>query len=436
MYLPRRFYLALAVVVIALVVAFFWPTLLPLACGLAALLGMLLLADFALLWHRRAVEAWRVCPSRFSNGDDNVVRLHIESHTRVPLSLNVVDEIPVVFQRRDVNFAFSLGPRGEKTIQYVLHPVKRGEYGFGRIRVFARSPLGLIERRFTCGDPLNVKVYPSYLMLDHYELLAMGNDLQDYGIKRIRRVGNNTEFEQIKDYVQGDDYRTINWKATARRSQLMVNVYRDERSQPIFNVIDCGRTMQQAFGGMTLLDYAINASLILSHVALKKDDRAGLLTFTARLQTFVQASRGVGHMQNIMEALYKVDTQFGESDYSNLCVQVNKLVGKRSLLILYTNFIGLNNFNRQLPYLCQLNRRHRLLVVFFEDVELTRFAQTQARTVEDYYIHVIAEKFEAEKRIIVSTLRQNGILSLLTQPQQLTVDVINKYIEIKNRQLI
>ena len=119
-------------------------------------------------------------------------------------------------------------------------------------------------------------------MLRQYELLAISNRLTDLGIKRIRRVGHNTEFEQIKEYVKGDDYRTINWKASARRHQLMVNVYQDERSQQIFNVIDKGRVMQQAFRGMTLLDYAINASLVLSYVAMHKEDKAGIVTFNEK----------------------------------------------------------------------------------------------------------------------------------------------------------
>ena len=116
-------------------------------------------------------------------------------------------------------------------------------------------------------------------MLRHYELLAVSDNLTEMGIKRIRRVGHHTEFEQIKEYVKGDDYRTINWKASARRHELMVNVYQDERSQQIYNVIDKGRVMQQAFRGMTLLDYAINASLVLSYVAMRREDRAGLVTF-------------------------------------------------------------------------------------------------------------------------------------------------------------
>lgn len=163
-----------------------------------------------------------------------------------------------------------------------------------------------------------IKVYPFLLDVTPYELLAMSDNLTELGIKKIRKVGHQTEFEQIKDYVKGDDYRTINWKASARRHQLMVNVYQDERSQQIYNVIDKGRIMQQAFKGMTLLDYAINASLVLSYVAIRKDDKAGLVTFNEHFDTFVPASKQTGAGCRLCsESLYAAGDHFrGNPDFS------------------------------------------------------------------------------------------------------------------------
>ena len=209
----------------------------------------------------------------------------------------------------------------------------------------------------------------------------------------------------------------------------MVNVYQDERSQQIYNLIDKGRVMQQAFEGMTLLDYAINASLALSYVAMRKEDRAGLLTFADHLDTVLPASRQPGQMQKAMEVLFAQQTDFGETDYSSLCVSVNKIITKRSLLILYTNFTTLVALHRQLPYLQQLGQRHRLLVVFFEEESV----ETQRQP--SLFHGVIAEKFAYEKRLIVSLLRQHGITALLTHPEQLSVNVINKYLEIKQQSL-
>ena len=458
MFLSRRFYIALCVVVLVLASGYLWSPMFLVGRLLLLLFVVAVLTDAILLWvHIRSQKAgenqepaasnqqllaFRQLPDRFSNGDENVVRIRVENNYRFPIRVEVVDEIPFVFQRRDVSFEAYIPQAEAKTIRYSLRPTHRGVYGFGRVRVFVASPIGLLRRRFTCCEAHDVKVYPSFLMLHQYELLAISNNLTEMGIKRIRRVGHHTDFEQIKDYVTGDDFRTINWKASARRSKLMVNVYQDERSQQIYNVIDKGRVMQQAFRGMTLLDYSINASLVLSYVAMYKEDRAGLATFSNDFDTFVPASRRPGHMQMLLETLYAQQTEFGETDYSALVANLNKHVTKRSLVVLYTNFTGLVSMQRQLPYLQQLNKRHRLLVVFFEDEELKEYISTHHalltthRSTESYYRQVMADRFVYEQRLIVSTLRQHGILSLLTTPQNLSVDVINRYLEMKSRQQI
>ena len=436
MFLTKRFYILVLVVILLLGGGYLFGSLFIIGqLGLLALL-LALAFDGYLLYRTKGIQAFRQCAGRFSNGDDNEVSLRIESRYSYPVRLIVIDEVPVIFQQRNVHFELSLLPNEGKTLTYRLRPTRRGEYGFGFIRVFTTTRIGLISRRATCGRPETVKVYPSYLMLHRYELLAMSDNLTELGIKRIRRAGHQTEFEQIKEYVKGDDYRTINWKASARRHELMVNVYQDERSQQIYNVIDKGRVMQQAFRGMTLLDYAINASLVLSYVAMRKEDKAGLVTFDEHFDTFVPASRQPGYMQTLLENLYSQQTTFGETDFSALCVHLNKHVGKRSLLVLYTNFSSIGSMNRQLSYLKQLNHRHRLLVVFFEDADLKEYIAQPAKDTEGYYRHVIAEKFAYEKRLIVSTLKQHGIYSLLTTPENLSIDVINKYLEMKARQLL
>lgn len=440
MFLTRRFYIVLTAAILCVGLGYVFPVMFVAGKIIVWLLALVVVTEVVMLYCKpRGIDAVRLCSQRFSNGDDNEVNIRLTSRYPFGINMEVVDEIPHVFQRRDVNYHVSLPtPAGmpSTVLTYKLRPVRRGVYGFGHVLVFASTRIGLVQRRYVLDEPVDVMVFPSYLMLNKYELLAMSDKLRDFGIKRIRRAGNNTEFEQIKEYVQGDEYRTINWKASARRHQLMVNVYRDERSQQVYNVIDKGRAMQQAFNGMTLLDYAINASLVLSYVTMKREDKAGLVTFAERLDTHVAASRQPGQMQHILESLYSQETVFGETDYSALCVQLGKYVGKRSLMILYTNFSGLIELERQLPFLKLINSRHRLLVVFFEDSEIIDYVDTPIKNNEDYYRHVIAEKFVFEKRSIVSELKQHGIMSLLTTPSRLSIDVINKYLEMKLRQEI
>ena len=436
MYLTKRFYIVLAFLVLMTGAGYVFPLLFDVGRWMFLALVILVFVELFLLYHERGMMASRTLSERFSNGDDNEVNIRVESIYTFPVRLEIIDEIPPVFQRRDVLFRLKLAMGEGKNIRYKLRPTERGVYSFGHVRVFASTPIGLVQRRFTLCQPCDVKVYPSYLMLTRYELLAMSNNLAEMGIKKIRKVGNHTEFEQIKDYVSGDDFRLINWRATARTSRLMVNVYQDERSQQVFNIIDKGRVMQQAFRGMTYLDYAINASLVLSYIAMRKEDKAGVVTFSDHFEDFVPASRRTGHMQNILEMLYRQQTRFAESDYSALVAEVNQHITKRSLLILYTNFANRISMERQLPYLLQLNRRHRLLVVFFEDHEVKDYLATRSESDEEYYRHVVAEQFAYEQRLIVSSLKQRGILALLTTPEALSVDVLNKYLEIKIRELL
>ena len=431
MFLRRRFYLLLLAVALITGAGFGFAPLYTVGRLLTLALFLATFTDIVLLWHKRAVTAERHLSTRFSNGDDNPVTISVESTYPFPVRFEVIDELPFQFQQRD-NTSHISSFTSQFSFKTSLRPTRRGIYSFGQVMVFASTRLGLVERRYRCAAPCDVSVYPSYQKLHQYELMAISRNLQEPGIKRIRRIGHNTEFEHIRDYLKGDDYRTINWRATARLSRPMVNVYQDERSQQVFSIVDKGRVMQQAFEGMTLLDYAINASLALSYVAMRKEDRAGLITFADSVGTFVAADRRSGHINKLMETLYAEQTDFGETDFSALSVAVGRHINKHSLLILYTNFMGLVSLQRQLPFLQQIARRHRLLVVFFEDVELLQFMATPAATKEEVCQHEVAEKFAAEKQLISATLRQYGILSLLTTPQDLSVGIINRYLAIRN----
>src|SRR5690606_20332467 len=243
-----------------------------------------LLADSLLLFrYKKGFNSVRFTPEKLSNGDENEIRIFLENFYPFKVKLNVIDEIPHQFQRRDLSFNLELEKGQTKVLQYTLRPVKRGEYSFGAVNVFVRSPLGLLKRRFKFSADKMVPVYPSYIQMRKYELMAISNRLTETGIKKIRRIGHNMEFELIKEYVAGDDYRTINWKATARKTSLMVNHYQDERSQQVYSLIDKGRVMQMPFNGMSLLDYAINASLVISNIAIRKSDKAGIITFQDKI---------------------------------------------------------------------------------------------------------------------------------------------------------
>ncbi len=384
----------------------------------------------------KGISAKRELPEKFSNGDPNPVMVRIENFYTVPIYARIIDEIPYQFQVRDFNINRKLKPGSQSTLQYELRPVDRGEYHFGRMNIYASTVIGLLSRRFIFDDKAMVPTYPSFIQLRKYDLMAISNNLRQYGIKRIRRIGHTMEFEQIKDYVLGDDLRTINWKATAKKNHLMVNQYQDEKSQPVYSVIDKGRVMKMPFDGLTLLDYAINAALVISNVALKKHDKAGIFSFSKKVENRVVAERRTSQMNLIMEKLYNVSNDFFESDFSRLYADIKRHITQRSLILLYTNFETLDGLNRQLPYLKGIAKNHLLVVIFFKNTELNNLIMSKAQTVQQVYDKVIAEKFAFEKRLIVNELKKYGVYSILTAPEDLTIDTINTYLEIKARGLL
>jgi uncharacterized protein (DUF58 family) len=216
----------------------------------------------------------------------------------------------------------------------------------------------------------------------------------------------------------------------------MVNQFQDERSQPVYSVIDKGRVMQMPFDELSLLDYAINASLVISSVALRKQDRAGIFTFSKKVENRVAASRRAMQMNMILEGLYNVKTDFKESDYSRLYADIKRNITQRSLILLYTNFETMDGLHRQLPYLKGIAKNHLLVVIFFKNAALNEFVTKDAEDVKSVYNKVIAEKFLHEKKLIVNELRKYGIQSILTEPKNLTINTINKYLEVKARGLI
>jgi uncharacterized protein (DUF58 family) len=419
------------------VCAFIFPFLYNAVWYLLLILLLFLALDiFILFVAKNGIEATRTTPEKLSNGDENPIAISIQNHYTFSINAKVIDEIPFQFQIRNFEIKRKLKNNSQDDFTYNLRPTERGEYFFGTLNIYASSPLLLVSRRYRFAQNAMVPTYPSYIQLRKYDLIAFSNNLFQYGVKKIRRIGHTMEFEQIKEYVQGDDIRTLNWKATAKKNSLMVNQFQDEKSQSVYMIIDKGRVMQMPFNGLSLLDYAINATLVLSNVILKKQDKAGMFAFSKKVENRVFAEKRSSQMQKILESLYAIKIDFFESDYSRLYVDVKKNITQRSLIILYTNFETMDGLRRQLPYLKGIAKNHLLVVVFFQNTELNQLINKKTETIHEVYDKVIAEKFNFEKRLIVSELKKYGIYSVLTQPENLTLDTINKYLEVKARGIL
>jgi len=424
--------------VLCFVLAFPFPVLFVPAQLLGLVLLLLLIWDAGQLFGRQVdFRVQRQVPKVLNLADEHTIRLYLDNRSKHSWSLTVIDELPVPFQIRDFSQSLLLPAGAEKTIRYTLRPVQRGAYFFGRVHLFIRSFPGFLERRMSyLNDAMEVAVYPSIQQMKNLELLAFNQLSSHQGLKRIRRIGHSYEFERIKNYVRGDDHRSVNWKASSRRHSLMVNQYQDERTQQVYCLIDKSRVMRMPFNDLSLMDYAINASLVISNIVLRKYDRAGLITFSDKLGATIKAERKASQLNTILHALYREKERRGEADYDLLYHASRKLIAGRSLLLLFTNFESTYALERVLPVLRRMNQRHLLVVIFFENTELHDFARQPARDLESIYHQTIAEKFLAEKVQLVQKLRQYGIQSILTAPEDLSVRTVNKYLELKARGLI
>ena len=399
-------------------------------------MGMALLDVVLLFRYKNAVRAHRMLPKKFSNSDMNKVSIVIDNAYPFHVDVTAIDELPIQFQKRDFYQTQRIEQYSSYTFDYELTPKDRGEYLFGSLQVYASTALTFFSRRFSFDANTMIPVYPSYVQMKKYEFLAITNKLNSNGLKRIRKIGHTSEFEQIKNYVVGDDIRHVNWNATAKKGALMLNQYRDEKSQPIYSIIDTGRVMKMPFNELKLLDYAINATLAFSNVALRKNDKVGMFSFSKSVDNMVLASAKKTQLSLINEALYAINTEFTDADFGLLYATVKRKINQRSLLILYTNFEHISALKRALPSLIAMSKKHLLITVLFENTALDSLLKKQTNEVQEIHHQAIAERFIYDKKQMIKELEKRGIYALLTKPQELTIHLINKYLEIKSKGLL
>lgn len=437
LYLRDRFFQGLGLLVCLAVAAYAFPlvwvfVVLVAAAGVGAL-GY----DIWQLYQGEAkIAAQRSLPKVLSLGDEMSVKIKLTNLSNIPLQLRVVDELPEQLQIRDQHIALTLAPLAQQLIRYPIRPTTRGSYFFGDLHVFTATALGLAERRFTFQQAVELPVYPSIIQMQQFDKMAFSVTVPAPGMRKLRRQSKSYEFDQIKNYVRGDDYRAINWRATSRQNELMINQYEDERSQQIYCVIDKSRHMHMPFKGLSLLDYAINATLALSNVILKKHDKAGLITYSDKIGSILPADSKSVQLEKILKTLYREEAREGESDPDLLYFASRKFISGRSLFLLFSNFESNYALDRALPMLRRIHASHLLVVVLFENTELEDYLSQEARTLEAVYQQSTARQFRYEKRMLAQRLRQLGIQVILTRPEDLSAATIDRYLALKSRGLI
>ena len=437
-YLKNRLFIILGCIIVVFLISFAYPAVYKIALwSLYLLLGLVCVDLIILFILRNRVIAARFINQRLSLGDTQEIVYTIENNSALNLNVELADELASQLQHRATIGSFIVGDK--KTVQspFSITPVTRGVYSFGDLHLYISTPfLSLVEIKRTVVQSVDVKVIPSIIQMKKYELQVFSKTARNSGIRRIRQVGENDEFEHIRAYAQGDNIKAINWKASSRLNILMINQFQNTKSQNVYCIVDKGRSMKMPFNDLTLLDYAINSTLVISNIVLKKYDRVGLITYSNKIGSIVKAESVRNQLEKISNRLYYQKTEFKESSLELLHVTIRKKISRRSILVFFTNFENQNDLKRNLPYLKSINKKHLLLVIFFINTELIETSQMTCRTRDEIYLKTFAQRALIEKEKIKMELNSNGIQAILTKPEDLSINVINKYLEIKAKRML
>ncbi len=425
------------------------PHLTPWASYSAAGVLLLMAADHLLARRTAVFTASRHTPDKLSVGAENRVTISVRSRTRFLLRMLVKDDPPARFRTPQRLQRLVVAPFTTQQVSYRTMPPARGDYSFGNLHFRGLSFLGLTYWQRTIAAGREVAVYPNLAEVARYEELARAGRLTQAGYHPYRRLGMGTEFESLRDYVPDDEFRHIDWKATARRHKPTTRQYETERSQSLMIMIDSGRMMagtaslpaKAAEGGreptrtaaMSKLDYAINAALMLAYVATERDDRVGLLAFADAVQQFVPPSKGKAQVGRIAEALYGLEARLHEPDYGLAFSTLFSRSRKRSLVICFTDLIDKDASARLLSGMASLFPRHLPLLVAIQDPDLQAAAAQDPAGAFEAYEKAVAIAAIGDRREALSAITRRGVLVLDTTPQALTVAAVNRYLEIKDR---
>ena len=410
---------------------FFW---LGLLSNVALLLAFL--TDWVYTPPPSRVSVRRSCDEKLSLGARNVIILRFRNRAGASLNLLVKDEAPHLFDISEDTISLTLPADSETSVSYAVTPKKRGNYQFGDVHIRYPSRFGLFSRQARIPQSMQVKVYPNLLELKKYVILARRGRFAESGLKRSKQYGEGTEFESLRDYLPDDDYRKINWKAAARVGRPITEEYEHERSQNVTIMLDCGRMMTSVIGNMSKLDYTINAALMLGYICSVKGDNVGLIAFSDNVEAYIPPRRGKQQLYGIVEALYDISPKMRQPDYEKAFKFVESKLRKRSLIVVFTDLIDAEISKTLTSYLPMLRPHHLALCITLKDTELAGLADEVPNSIEDVYQKAVAGQLLMEQQGVLNKLRQSGVLVLNVAPEDLSIATVNRYLELKGKNLL
>jgi uncharacterized protein (DUF58 family) len=372
-----------------------------------------------------------------SLGESEQVTLTLENSGRLGRWLQVQDDVPDHFATEPPSFRLRVPPRALSEVEYKMTPHRRGSYLLRRVHVLASSQLGLWQRALKLPCESVVRVYPDVKQIARYAILARRDRLSAIGVRRSRRLGTDNEFERLRDYIEGDEPRTIDWRSTARRRKLTVRAYQANQSQRVIFLIDAGRMMAGDVGeGLSPLDHAFNAMLLLAHVALVRGDQVGLLVYSDRVRAYVPPAGGPKRTNRLVHAVHNIFPELVESRHDRAFLELEKRCRKRSLVVLMTNVFDDVNANQVVGHLGNVSGKHLPLGVFLRDRDLFALADGAGDSGPSLYRGAAAASMLSWRERVLAELRRRGALTLDVFPDELTAPLVNRYLEIKARHLL
>jgi uncharacterized protein (DUF58 family) len=364
------------------------------------------------------------------------VQLTITNRSRRALPIWVRDGVPAPLVAEPDELLVRLAPRSRATLRYVLHAGRRGAFMLNAIHLRVRSTFGLWQRYFDCPAHNEIDVYPDMKQLHEYGVLARTNRLSLVGVRRTRKIGQDNEFERLRDFTRDDNYKHIAWRTTARRGKMTVKDFQANQSQRVVFLVDCGRMMANEAAGLSLLDHALNAMLMLSYVALRQGDSVGLVCFSDELHGFVPPKGGMNQMNRLLHASFDRFPRMVESRYDEAFLYLASRCQKRALVVLITSVIDEVNSAAVEQYLASLVGRHLPMGVLLRDRQLFNAAEVPEPKGPDIYRAAAAAEILTWRRQVISDLNSKGVLSLDVFPEELTAPLVNSYLNIKARHLL
>lgn len=395
------------------------------------LLLILLTVDLVISPRKRHFEAERLCEEKFSLGADNEIAVKIRNNSRFIVSMTIKDEVPAFFEIREHEFKIAVPPHSDHSGKYHVIPQKRGCFTFGTVSCRYSGVMKLCSRTVSFNLAKDYKVYPNLKDLGRYSLAVLRKSQLSAGDKKAKAYSMGTEFESLREYCKGDDYRKINWLATARANKLIVNSYEPEKNQQVIIMLDSSRVMNSEINYIKKLDYAINSSFLLADIATKKGDNTGLMVFDSDIRRFIKPGKGPYQFQLIADSLYNIEENLVTADYKGALAYLDEHQMRRSLLCIFTELFNKDEALELISALKGIARRHIPLVITIKDMRLYDMARGELADADDLFNKSAAIRLTEEREKIREVFRDAGVPCIDVPPDRLSIETVNRYLSMK-----